>query len=156
MSLNTMLDSGSGRSRLTLEHFRKLQEANSRLRCSPTDFKYLSASGQSLEIMGEIKIGVKIYVYTWNWVFLVRRALCGPPILGADFIAATKMILDLAKANCYFAFAPSVGINFVKGDLYASCLRTHALAPSLPEVQTGPLLPEGQNWGRSSNNIRMC
>jgi hypothetical protein len=52
------------------------------------------------------------------------------------------MILDLAKTRCYFAFAPSVGINFVKGDPYASCLRIHALAPSLPEVQTGPLSPD--------------
>jgi hypothetical protein len=114
LALTTILDSGSGRSLITAEHFRKLQEADPRLRFSSTDVKCFSASGQSLDILGEVRLRVKIYVYTWNWFFLISKNLCGPPILGADFIAATNMILHLAENRCYFAFAPAVGINFEK------------------------------------------
>jgi hypothetical protein len=55
----------------------------------------VTASGQSLEIVGQVKVVLKIYRFSWSWVFLVSRRLYDQPIFGADFISATKMVLEL-------------------------------------------------------------
>jgi hypothetical protein len=103
--------------------------------------KCISASGQGLEIAGEVKIRVKLYAFSWTWVFLVSRVLCGPPILGADFIASTRLIPELGRKRCYFAFAPAVGINFIQNQQPSSCLQTQAILPGLGKVQLEELTP---------------
>jgi len=37
------------------------------------------------------------------------------PFWGVDFISKTKMVLELGRQRCYFAFAPSVTIRFRQG-----------------------------------------
>jgi hypothetical protein len=82
----------------------------------------VTASGQRLEIVGQVKVVLKIHGFSWSWVFLVSRRIYGQPILGADFISATKMVLELGSSRCYFAFAPLVYIHLNRGsyDLYCS------------------------------------
>jgi hypothetical protein len=73
------------------------------------------------------------------WTFLVSKKLTGHPILGADFIRKTRMVLELANARCYFDFAPWVRIPFCEGHRYSSCASTRSLSLSLPQIQTGHL-----------------
>jgi hypothetical protein len=89
--------------------------------------------------VGEIKVRVKIHTYTWNWDFLVSKALSGPANLGAVFIAGNEMVLELAMKSCYFAFAPAVGIHFLPGESYATCLSTNAASSKLRDIRDGNL-----------------
>jgi hypothetical protein len=41
---------------------------------------------------------------------LVSKKLVGHPIFGVDFIAKTKMVLDIGELRCYFGFAPTVKV----------------------------------------------
>jgi len=75
-----------------------------------TEVTCVTASGQSLEIVGEVKVPLKIHGFSWT--FMVSRRLRSQPILGADFISKTKMVLELGRQMCYFAFAPSVNVQF--------------------------------------------
>ena len=61
------------------------------------------------------------------------------PILGTDFIAKTKLILELGSGRCYFAFSPSIYINFIKDAGQTFCSQTNSLPSRLPHVQMGQL-----------------
>jgi len=82
---------------------------------------------------------LKIHGLSWSWVFLVSRRVRGQPILGADFISTTKMVLELGSSRCYLAFAPSVCIKFIH--YYLSCSQIMPLSSRLPQVQSGKLSP---------------
>jgi len=71
--------------------------------------------------------------------FLLSSRLTSQPILGADFIYKTKMVLELGRQRCYFAFAPSVIIRFRQGNYYTSCSLTRSLSTCFTKVQTGKL-----------------
>jgi len=70
-------------------------------------------------------------------MFMVSRRLRSQPILGADFISKTKMVLELGRQMCYFAFAPSDIVRFRQDNFYTSCSLTRSLSTSVPHVQTG-------------------
>jgi hypothetical protein len=72
----------------------------------------MSASGQSLAIVGQVHVRVKIQGFSWPWMFLVSMKLVGQPILRIDFISKTKMVLDIGEYRCHFGFAPEVTITF--------------------------------------------
>jgi hypothetical protein len=97
--------------------------------------------GQNLEIVGQVKVTLKIQGFSWSWVFLVSRRVWGQPILGADFISKTKMVLELGKSKCHFDFTPSACIKFNSGNYYPSCSKTTPLSAPLPQAQTGKLSP---------------
>jgi len=99
----------------------------------------VTASGQSLEIVGKVKVPLNIHGFPWTWMFLVSRRLKIQPILGANFISKIKMVLELGRQRCYFVFAPSVTIRFRQGNYYKSCLLTHSLSTCFPQVQMGKL-----------------
>jgi hypothetical protein len=61
----------------------------------------VTASGQSLKIVGQVKVVLKIHGFSWSWVLLVSRRLRGQPNLGADFISATKMMLELTAPDAF-------------------------------------------------------
>jgi hypothetical protein len=104
------------------------------------------ASGESLEIIGEIKIVLKIQGFSWWWVFLVSRKLQGSPILGVDFLSKTKMVMDIGNSRVYFAFAPQnyIKLGAHKGKL--SYCYTLTMSDSGPAVECGNLTvsQEGQ------------
>jgi hypothetical protein len=99
----------------------------------------VTASGKSLEIMGLVKVRLKIHVFSWPWVFLVSRRLQGQPILGADFISTTKLVLELGSSICHFAFAPAVCINFVPSKDGPPCSRYRSVSSRTPQAQMGKL-----------------
>ena len=115
LNLPVLLDSGSARSLISFDHFQQLSRGDSDLQLVSTGVTCVMASGQSLEIVGQVKVRLKIYGFSWPWVFLVSRRLRGQPILGADFISKTKLILELGSSRCRFVFAPSVCISFIQG-----------------------------------------
>jgi hypothetical protein len=89
--------------------------------------------------MDQVKLMLKIHGFSWSLVFLVSRRLRSQPILGADFVSTTKMVLELGICRCYFAFAPSVCIKFIQGNYYPSCSQTMFLSSRLPQVQSGKI-----------------
>jgi hypothetical protein len=43
---------------------------------------------------------LKCHGFSWTWIFMVSRRLRSQPILGADFISKTKMVLELGRQMC--------------------------------------------------------
>ena len=94
--LGALIDTGSTRSVISHEQFKLMQRANSGLSIMPVVVHCVTASGQSLRILGEVVILVKIEGFTWKFPYLVSQRLWGPPILGMDFMIKTQLVLDVA------------------------------------------------------------
>jgi hypothetical protein len=141
LCLSALLESGSARSLIPFEHFQQMRHTELNISLMGMDCTGVTASGQSLEIMGQVKVPLKIQEFSWSWSFLVSRKLKSQPILGADFIVKTKMVLNLGNSICYFVFNPSVYINFTKDEGQPSCSQTNSLPSRLPHVQMGQLSP---------------
>ena len=139
LRLNVLLDTGSIRSLISLHHFQNMRRGDPKLQLLETEVTSVTASGQSLQIVCEVKVPLKIHGFSWTWMFMVSRRLRSQHILGADFISKTNMLLELGRQMCYFAFAPSVSIMFRQGSYYKSCSLTHSLSTRFPQVQTGKL-----------------
>ena len=117
-------DSGSAHSLITFHQFQQLNLGGSELKLLPTELSCFAASGQNLEIVGEVKVTLKSQGFSWYWIFLVSKRLQGPPILGVDFISRTDLVLDFGSARCHFRFAPAVYISFISGTGRLSCSQT--------------------------------
>jgi len=139
LRINVLLDTGSIRSLISLDHFQNMRRGDPKLKLLETEVTCVTASGQSLEILDEVKVPLKIHGFSWTWMFMVSRRLRSQPILGADFISKTKMVLELGRQMCYFAFAPSVIVRFRQDNYYTSCSLTRSLCTHFPQVQTGKL-----------------
>ena len=137
LCLTAMLDSGSVRSLIYLELFQKMRRADTNISLMGRDCTCVTASGQSLEIMGQVKVLLKIQGLSWSWGFLLSKILRSQPMFGADFIAKTKLVLELGSGRCYFPSAPSVYINFIKDEAHPPCSQTNSLSSRLPHVQMG-------------------
>jgi hypothetical protein len=122
-----------------------MRRANTKVQLWNTKVNCVTASGQSLEILGEIKVPLKVQGFSWLWTFLASRNLTGHPILGADFITKTRIVLELVNTRCYFDFAPRVRIPFCGGARYSSCASTRSLSQSLPQIQMGHLSASQRN-----------
>jgi len=46
---------------------------NFNLQSLTTDLSYVTASGESLEIVGQVKVLLKMHGLWWSWLFLVSR-----------------------------------------------------------------------------------
>jgi len=114
LCLTGLPDSGSVSSLISLELFQKMWREDPNISLMRTDCTRVTASGQSFEIVGQVKVTLKIQRLSRSWGFLVSKILRSKRILGADFIAKTKLVLELGSSRCYFAFVPSVYIKFIK------------------------------------------
>jgi len=139
LRLNILLDTGSIRSLISLDHFQNMRRGDSKLQLLETEVTCVTASGQSLEIVGEVKVPLKIHGFSWTRMFMVSRRLWSQPILKADFMSKTKMLLELGREMCYFAFAPSVIVRFRPDNYYMSCSLTRSPSTRFPQVKTGKL-----------------
>jgi hypothetical protein len=141
--LGVLIDTGSTRSLISHEQFKLMQLANSGLSIMPVTVHCVTASGQSLRILGEVVILVKIVGFTWKFHFLVSQRLWGPPILGMHFMIKTQLVLDVARRKCHFAFAPKVVIN-LSGEENAR-FQVHTISlqgRAESEIVTGSLTPQ--------------
>jgi hypothetical protein len=137
--LLVLIDSGSARSLISFPHYQQLNQGGPAIELSSTGVSCVAASGHSLEIVGEVKVIVKIQGFSWPSVFLVSRRLQGQPILGVDFIAKTKMVLDIGQKQCYFCFAPQVKISLAKQTGPVRCVQTTSVSSAFPQVKCGKL-----------------
>jgi hypothetical protein len=112
LRVGALLDSRSIRSLISYKQFQDLRRVNAKLQLCNTQVNCVTVSGQSLEILGETKVPLKVQGFSWMWMFLVSKKLIGDPILGADFIGKTRLVLELANARCYIDFAPHIRIPF--------------------------------------------
>lgn len=86
-------------------------------------------------------MSLKIHGFSLSWFFLVSRILRGQPILGADFISKTKMVRDLGRSICYFAFAPLLFVKLIQRNDDPPCSQTISLYSRLPHVPSGTFSP---------------
>jgi len=96
LQLNVLLDSGSTRSLISLDHFQSISRGNPKLQLLETEVICFTASDQSLKIVGDVKVPLKIHGFSCMDL-LVSRILRSQPILGADFISKTRMVLELGR-----------------------------------------------------------
>ena len=66
---------------------------------------------------------------------MVSKRLRGDPILGADFMSKTGMVLDLANARLHFAFAPQKFIPLALSKEKVACFQTLPLLDSWSKVE---------------------
>jgi hypothetical protein len=120
-------------------HFQELQRSDTRLQCDKTDLNCVTASGQSLEILVEAQVVLKILGFSWKWKFLVSANLTGSPILGADIISKSRVVMDLARDKCHFDFQPRIKIPFCRRRGYTWCAARAAFSKRFPQIKTGHL-----------------
>jgi len=70
-----------------------MRRGDPKLQLLGTEVTFVTASGQSLEIVGEVKVSLKIHGFSWTWMYMVSRRLRSQSILSADFISKSKMVL---------------------------------------------------------------
>jgi hypothetical protein len=66
-----LLDSGSARLLILFRHDQQLNQGGPELKLASTDVSCVTASGESLALVGEVQVKVKIQGFFWAWVFLV-------------------------------------------------------------------------------------
>jgi hypothetical protein len=105
LHLPVLLDSGSDRSLISVRHYQQLTLGGPEPQLIDSLLSCVTASGQNLDIIGEIQVALKLHGFPWRWSFLVSKRLQGQSILGTHFMIKTRMVLDLARYRAYFAFA---------------------------------------------------
>ena len=75
LCLNVLIDSGSMRSVISFGHFQDMRRGDPKLQLLETKLTCVTASGESLDIVGEVKVTLKIHGFSWNWEFLVSKRL---------------------------------------------------------------------------------
>jgi len=134
-----LLDSGSARSIILYQNFQQLNRGGEDFKLLDTDVTCVTASEHNLEVVGEVKMTLKVNQFSWTWHFLVGKRFKGQPILGADFISRSNLIVDLGQSRCYFRFAPEVHISFCKNNKPSSGVCYIRLNNRSPPIQCGKL-----------------
>jgi hypothetical protein len=137
-----LIDSGSTRSIISDRQLQLLKQRWPKVKTSPSDVTCVTASGENLDILGEVQLIVKIQGFSWNWSFLVSRKLQGVPILGADFLGRTQMILDFSRGRLHFGFAPREYVRFLKDEGRPVCLQVKDTHGSLSKIKCGEMSVE--------------
>jgi hypothetical protein len=65
-----------------------------------------------MEVLGEVRLCVKIHGFSWKFPFVVVKRLVVPLLLGTDFFMKTGLVLDVPKCRCHFDFAPDNHVPF--------------------------------------------
>ena len=103
--LSALLDTGSVRSFISADYFYRIQQGDHKLRLQPTDVSFRGVSEEALQVLGWVKMPLKISMFSWKFPLLVCNNMVSPLILGADFMVKTKMVLDLSEGRMHFKFA---------------------------------------------------
>lgn len=72
------------------------------------------ANSEQMQILGTIKIKIRIGEFTWKFTVKVARNLSVPAILGADFIEKTGLVPQWSQRKFYFEFAREKPYKFCK------------------------------------------
>jgi hypothetical protein len=137
LHIPVLLDSGSVRSLVSFRHFLQLTLGGAERKLVPTEVNCVSASGQNHEIVGEVQVTLKIGGFSWPCIFLVSKRLQGQPILGADFITKTGLVLDLGQSKAYFRFGPHEYVSFLGSKRGSQCSHAFSLSSRFAHVQCG-------------------
>jgi len=116
------------------------------IQLTATGFTCVIASGQILDIVGQVKLPLKVEGFSRSWVFLVNRRLKSQRIFRAGFIPRTKMVLERASSGC-FLLSPHRYISISFRIQAVHLVQTSSLSSSLPDVQRGKLASwQQKNW----------
>jgi hypothetical protein len=151
LHLQVLIDSGSARSLISFRDYQNLNLGGQVAEVTPVDVTCANASGDSLAIVGETLVKIKIQGFSWTWKFLVSKKLQRQPILGVDFITRNKLVLDIGTMKCHFGFAPRVQVPLIMPKGSVKCSQTTLRLGRFPNVRCGSLNP--QQRGRLENLI---
>ena len=75
LCLKVLIDSDSMRSVISFGHFQEVRRGDPKLKLLETQVTCVTASGESLDTVGEVKVTTKIHGFSWNWKFLVSKKI---------------------------------------------------------------------------------
>lgn len=131
-----LVDSGAARSLISRKTFEELKLQRKVMRTESTSLQCMTASQAPLKVDMVASLHFKIECFSWTWKFLVASELGVEVILGADFIAHSGLVLDLALRVGHFKFDPKVPVSLA-GVTTVNSLR--AFSCSQEEVPENPL-----------------
>lgn len=94
--------------------FNSLKEEKCVTNIMSTNIKCFTASKDPLPIISEVMTVIKIEAFTRKFPVLVAPELSCNLLLGADFMAHTRLILDVGQQKISFKFAPNCVIPLLK------------------------------------------
>lgn len=101
---SALLDSGSSVNVLSKKMYDDLVVKKLVINVSDDKINCVTATNESLEILGVCRIKVKIQEKTWVVSFFIAEKLSWDIILGMSFMEKTGLILNLRENQGYFAF----------------------------------------------------
>ena len=138
-AVSALLDSGAYVNVIAWSSLRELCGFDPQLK--PTSLPCASVASQSLDVMGTIKLKIRISDFTWYVDFVVVSSMSLPLILGALFFLNTGLCLDFRSRHFYFKFKPLYKIKFAK---FSSIISKHEGGPFLSYVE--PVDSGGQSF----------
>ena len=114
--VSALLDSGSFVNVISREMLQSLYGFLPLL--TPTNLTCASVACQNLDVLGTVKLKIRISSFTWYVNFVVVSEVAVPIILGAPFFQKTGLCLDFRSRVFYFQFKPFSKFEFVKFSPY--------------------------------------
>lgn len=106
LTVNSLIDSGASKNFISSDLFNQLQGLKLIKKTEKWDGTIIAANDDKMEVLGEVKIRIKIDNYSWNEKFLVIKQNYYQMILGTPFLYKKGFSLDFANKTCHFKFNP--------------------------------------------------
>ena len=139
-----LFDSGATHSAISTDTANELKPLGGRSFAS--SFRITDVQGNDLKVTGEMSIPVKINNCVKNWKFLIIDNLSNKVIVGADFMKANNLSLNMTTRQ--IVFADNVDKTWTKRTIHPACKtfiaeNTHAKFRCTIEVPTNINLTPG-------------
>lgn len=103
-TINALVDTGSTCSIVSSEVFLVLQQTTAVRDVSSSEMRAVSASGDMVSFESKVILHFKIGHLSWNYTFQVAKILPVPIIIGSDFLAHTRAVVNMATRTLSFPY----------------------------------------------------
>lgn len=103
--VEALLDTGASHSFISQQFANTLSRSLS-LKESDGLHEFITAAGNPIRSVSSLRVSVKIFRFSWKFVFLVVPSLSQDVILGMNFLSHTKAIINPTKRSISFQFEP--------------------------------------------------
>lgn len=116
LTINALVDTGSTCCIIAVDIFEALMRTSAVRRHAHSTLCAVSASGNKVVFVREAMVHMKIGHLSWNVKFQVAQELPVPVLLGADFLANTRAVINMAKQTLSFPYGtPNVLFSLEQG-----------------------------------------
>lgn len=106
LALSALLDSGSARSLISSEIFKRIQNSPQVKKVETIDLFCYTATNEPMRVSQQATVHFKLGHFSWNFIFLISDTLHMDVILGSDFMNKSGLVLDIQRSIYYFNFKP--------------------------------------------------